>query len=193
MECAAEFSGLLGWGNMDNGLWSSVIRVKYLKTYNSTQWLRHHHLCLSRASAVWTSIGKSIAYVKKGIKWKIGNGTELLVGVDPFIGDKGIYRLPRDLIAELHNRRLMVLSQFFISGRDVPSECWRSAADLNLPLRWHMEWDRYVTKLAFSGIRLGVSPDQLVWDSPGSMGILSVRNAYNTMASFKLNPPITSW
>lgn len=101
--------------------------------------------------------------------------------------------LPHDLISELRSRKLMVLSQFCIPGGAVPSECWRSAVDLNLPPRWHMDWGHYVSLLAFSGIRLNDSADKLVWDSPVSKGFMSVRSAYNTMAYFGLNPPSMSW
>lgn len=146
---------------MDNGLWSSVIRVKYLKTYNSTQCLRHHQPRLSRASAVWVSIGKSIDYAKQWIKWKIGNGAELLVGVDPFIRDEGSYRLPQDLITELHSRRLMVLSQFFISGREVPLDCWRSTANLNIPL--DDTWIGIVMLLSLLSRELGSAILQTSW------------------------------
>ena len=43
--------------------------------------------------------------------WKIGNGTQVAIGIDPFIGGKDNYKLSGLLISELHNLNIQFLAQ----------------------------------------------------------------------------------
>lgn len=95
---------------MDDGLWSRVIRVKYLRTYNSIQWLRNYNFSASRASAMSHCIYNTVDNLRPWLKWRIGNGSYLFVGVDPFIGDEEDQKFNAAFICALWDRRLVVLS-----------------------------------------------------------------------------------
>lgn len=177
----------------DKGLWILVIRNKYLKTSSTTHWLRNHQSGFFQTSAVWSSIYRTFDLIGLWLKWKIGNGVELFVGVDPFIGDGGGYRLPTSLIKELQERQVTVLSQFFLDRTILSSECWLTAGELNLPLQWHNCWGNYIANLSAAGIKLNSVPDSLTWDVPAAKGILSVKNIYNVLERNIPNPHQPCW
>lgn len=116
-----------------------------------------------------------------------------IVGVDPFIGDEGGYRFDDAFIKVLRDRRKVVLSQFYKGSNLVPSDRWISASELDLPLRWHETWESFVSRLAYAGIELQIAADRLLWDGPGSKGVLSVSSVYNMLASLSSNPPSLFW
>lgn len=74
----------LGWeiiSNEDN-LWVSVLIDKHLHNNSSFSWPRK-----KPASFVWKSITKAIFILKKGVKWKIGDGKMIDLWFDWWLGD----------------------------------------------------------------------------------------------------------
>ena len=65
------------------------MKSKYLKNISVNTWIRKSKLYCANASIVWSSIMKVIHWLKKGIRWNIEIGKNILIAIDPFIGDSG--------------------------------------------------------------------------------------------------------
>ena len=75
-------------------LWSDVMKTKYLKNTPVSIWIRNSEFEYTSVSVVWSSFLKVIHWLKKGICWNIGNGKNILIGIDPFIRDNDCPYLP---------------------------------------------------------------------------------------------------
>ncbi|CAL5397659.1 unnamed protein product [Camellia sinensis] len=75
----------LGWKLVsdDNGLWTEVLKAKYLKHHTVQSWSRK-----GQASLIWRGIMKSRSLLKKGVKWTIGNGAKVRIWYDWWYGDR---------------------------------------------------------------------------------------------------------
>ena len=65
------------------------MKSKYLKNTYVITWVRKSNFYYANASMIWSSMMKVIHWLKKGISWNIGNGKNILIGIDPSIGDLG--------------------------------------------------------------------------------------------------------
>jgi hypothetical protein len=57
--------------------------------------------------------------------WKIGKGDKVQIGLDPWVGSKGMHRLPFQMIQELRNKGYYKLRQVANWGRTTT---------------WHQQW-----------------------------------------------------
>ncbi|KAI8573692.1 hypothetical protein RHMOL_Rhmol01G0297000 [Rhododendron molle] len=76
----------LGWKitTKENSLWVSFLRDKYLHNNSLLSW---SWPCKKSASFVWRSITKANFIIKKGVKWKIGDGNSIDLWLDWWFGD----------------------------------------------------------------------------------------------------------
>jgi len=76
---------------------------KYIMHESLDTWIRN--LAKSRASCsiIWKVVLKYFDLVEEGLAWKIGNGTQVRLGVDPWPGSGHAHILPHDLLAHLHD------------------------------------------------------------------------------------------
>ena len=49
--------------------------------------------------------------MKRWISWDIGNGKNVYIGIDPFVGDKGNFELPLEILEHLDFIGLRTLAQ----------------------------------------------------------------------------------
>lgn len=177
----------------DKGLWRLTIGNKYFKKISTTHWLWNHQPGFLQVSVIWSSIYSSFDLIGLWLKWNIGNGDELFVGVDPYMDDGGDYRLPDVFIKDLQERQVSVLSQIFLDRSVLSSEGWLTAGELNLPQHWHDCWGNYIARFSAAGIKFNSEPNSLTWDGPGGNGILNVKNLYNVLERNTPNPHLPRW
>ena len=86
-----------------DGIWSVTMRRKYFKGDDVVSWLRKKHFALPIASIIWKNILTTLPMVKRWIAWKVGIGTGVILGLDPFLGGGSDSKISKELLAHLHN------------------------------------------------------------------------------------------
>jgi hypothetical protein len=57
-------------------------------------WIRKHDKKVSNGSIIWKAIIKAFPLIGKWLMWKIGNGVQVSIGKDPWIGsNNNLYSL----------------------------------------------------------------------------------------------------
>lgn len=59
------------------------------------EWLRLPSKKVQNASIVWKATLASIKTIEQGIAWYVGNGAQVRIGQDPWVGCNGGYALSR--------------------------------------------------------------------------------------------------
>lgn len=94
-----------------DGIWSVTMRRKYLKGVDVVSWLRSKkHFAFQIASIIWKNILTTLLVVKRWIAWKVGTGTRVLLGLDPFLGGGSGFILSKELLPHLQSRSLYYLA-----------------------------------------------------------------------------------
>ena len=155
----------LGWFNLDlnmkiiwrclkgEGLWSMVIKAKYIEFCMVTQWFQKPNKYVSKASIILRKLRKDFSILSKTILWRIGTGTKMMLGIGPFIGDEGNYALSSAFISVSNRKIIMYLDtdrRTNSLGED--SSYCLSYGDLELNGDQVVEWDNYVPRLKRDGI-----------------------------------------
>lgn len=144
-------------------LWSVVLRAKYIKT-DLHSWLRNPSSNPRTASFFWKGFMKLFPWISAFLPWHVGDGTEVIVGLDPILGIESQCQLSVELRNFFMNRGLFSLSHFKRrNGLLSDSAYWSSAADLGLSGQLAREWDGYLHLLNEAGIRLTCDKDVLAW------------------------------
>ena len=66
-----------------NSLWTDVVWHKYIAPISIIDWFRNSIRQASGVSVNWKVILKSMEVIRQGLAWKVGNGIQLHVGLDP--------------------------------------------------------------------------------------------------------------
>ena len=72
-------------GLIGNTLWSSILYGKYIKM-NLVDWVRIPNKMSRNISPIWKGFLKNYLLIGMNLTWKVGNGMNVIVGIDPTIG-----------------------------------------------------------------------------------------------------------
>ena len=110
------------------------------------------------------------------VAWDIGNGEKLRVGIDPFIGDNGNFKLPEGITEELVVLNITTLNKIRIPYWVVLREgYWFGSKDL-----WFTGIYNYIKNLN-AGIRLRNEEDKIMWSWNKTNGQITAREAYSSI------------
>ena len=124
----------------------------------------------------------------KLFSWKIGYGSQVYLGINPFIGDRFKYILSHSLIYILHSKNIQSLSQARRHNRfNDGTLYWIASRDLELRGYDVAEWDNFVSLLNRAGILLRNEDDQIVGVTENSNGLVTSKKAYESIPSEVLN------
>ena len=109
----------------------------------------------------------------------MGNGDNILVGIDPFIGGEYAYILSLDFLDYMAYFGFVTLNKFKRPNwlKHSPSY-WFTAIDLGLHGLWVVDWSTYINDLNRSRIRLNDTSDNLVWSWDKTTGEVSTKESY---------------
>jgi hypothetical protein len=146
------------------GLWSSVIKAKYLHQLPVHLWYRFAEAQPTYGSHLWKKLSASLPIILNWLAWDPGDGRLIEVGRDSILdlGNKAFLSAP--LRAHLRSKNLIFLHQFYTAS--IPSSLgfsWLSGTDLQLKLEHRAEWDYYTQSLTTAGIYLKTKADTLLW------------------------------
>jgi len=148
---------------MEN-LWTRVVKRKYIDPAPLEDWIRNPIKNKKNVSVIWRVTVESFKVIEQGLAWKIGNGRNLKIGKDPWIGCNENYALSPGLIRNLEGKGIFSLDQVEKAGQSTMWEqAWKDGEDLELDHRWWNEWNSFIQELTRSNVRLKDRSDLLIW------------------------------
>jgi hypothetical protein len=108
----------VGWRLITTkSLWIKVVTQKYICLNFVEEWIRRPIKDALNCTIIWKSLVKSFSVVGKGLAWRVGKGTKVRIGQDPWSGSDIDHLLPQPLIDILHDRGLFHLAQIVDRNR----------------------------------------------------------------------------
>lgn len=191
---AKALAGKMGWALlMTQSLWTSIVFHKYIWPLSIIDWVRLPTWNRSGISSIWKALLYSLPLIRDNLVWRIRDGNNARIVLDPWAGSGGRHTLPQDLIAHLSASNIQVISQ--IADQDhsnIFHQAWKSSLDLNLPRRWHTTWGAYRDALTESHIRISEGPDELVWYQV-EHGVYTPKDGYIQLIAHKKLEATASW
>jgi len=160
----------VGWRLIStSSLWQKVVVQKYIAPDSIEAWIRKPVKSRQGISVVWKAVLKSFSIISNKLAWKIGNGEKVRIGVDPWPGSSPHHLLNPRLIEALEERGIFMLGQMADEqSSSLFAQGWKSARSLGLEGDFVPEFDRYISALRNSHIRLRDREDTLIWEKdPG--------------------------
>jgi len=92
-----------------SSLWTRVIIQKYLAPASVEDWIRSRVKTHAGGSVIWKAVVKSFHILESNLVWNVGNGHNLKIGVDPWLGSGQHHLLPIHIIEQLGQRGIHFL------------------------------------------------------------------------------------
>ena len=96
---------------LKDGLWHHVLITKYLKNLSMVAWLRDKRFCTRRVSIIWRGFLQTLPWLGRHLAWQVGNGSDILIGVDSIISAHSSFILPEELRSYPEDLDICTLSQ----------------------------------------------------------------------------------
>lgn len=182
----------LWWVLFDPGLWSGIVKAKYLHRLPSVYWIRSCKSICPGASLVWRSLIKSLPFIQQLLCWTIGRGTSVYLGIDPISGLDDDFRFSDALLLALHACGILVLKQVW-SSTAFSGGAWHTAEELHLQGALTVEWNTFVKNLSCAGIHLTLDEDVLSWIYNEHTGAVTAQLAYSCLMDEKVGGTFGWW
>lgn len=116
------------------------MKRKYIELVPLEDWIRNPVKNKKNASVIWKATVESFKVIEQGLAWKIGNGRNLKIGLDPWIGCNEKYALSPGLIKHLESKSIFTLNQVEKEGQSTMwGQAWKDGEDLGMNIRWRNE------------------------------------------------------
>eukprot|EP00253_Pinus_taeda_P024113 PITA_24113 len=154
-----------GWRLLSvENLWTRVIKRKYIDPLPLDAWIRSQDKKTKHSSIIWKATVEAFTVIEKGIAWKVGDGKNVRIGRDPWVGCNQSYALSPGILRHLDHKGIYTLNQVEKVGfSTLWGQAWKSAVELGLDFRWHHEWSSFIEELHRSNVRINLEPDVLLW------------------------------
>eukprot|EP00253_Pinus_taeda_P004333 PITA_04333 len=175
-----------GWRliSMEN-LWTRVIKRKYIDPTPLEDWIRSQEKKSKQCSVIWKATVEAFTVIEQGLAWKVGDGKNVRIGRDPWVGCNESFALSPGLLRHLGSKVFFTLNQVEKVGQStIWGQAWKSAEDLGLNIRWHNEWASYVEELLRSNVGIKNEQDVLMW-AQGKTGVYSPKDGYSFLMEKK--------
>lgn len=124
-----------------DGLWSQVIKTKYLYNMDLIGWIHVAAPVRSWISQFWRSLLLTKHWFLGNLCWNIGSRSILKIGLGIFSGFKGSHSISFPLITFLHDMDIHFLKDIVvIYATSLHSSCWKDARILSLSEHLAHEW-----------------------------------------------------
>ena len=96
------------------GLWVQIAIQKYISRLTLLDWIRVDVKKKKGISICWKAALWSFDLIGQALVWRIGTGTEVRMGIDPWLGCKWRHFLPVSMIDKLHSVGSFVLKVLLV-------------------------------------------------------------------------------
>eukprot|EP00253_Pinus_taeda_P006377 PITA_06377 len=191
---AQALAAKMGWTLLTRqNLWAHISYHKYIWPQDTMDWVRLPSWQKTGISSVWKALLHSLPIIRDNLVWRINDGSRARLGLDPWIGSGGSHILSQDLIRYLHSWEIKVFSQIVDQqNTGIFAQACKSAHQINLPPRWHQEWQEFITALAESHLKIKEGPDELVWNQAENV-IYTPKAGYISLNIQKKRDTISFW
>lgn len=131
-------------------------------------------------STIWRSLRFVVPWLCCNLRWAVGDGQKIQVGLDAIKGMLGCHLLSTSLSNFLIQRKLNNLDNIG-RGQLFPhsTNLWPHANELGILMHMEAEWETYRGNLCQSGISLSRWPGRLQWGGKIFNGCTAVVEAYD--------------
>eukprot|EP00253_Pinus_taeda_P004659 PITA_04659 len=191
---AQALAAKMSWALLTSqNLWTRLSYHKYIWPLDTMDWIRLPTWNSTGASSFWKAIIHSMPMIRDNLAWRIRDGAQARISIDPSAGSGARHQLPRDLVDYLYTHDIKVFAHIADQeASDIFQRAWRSAQQLNLPLQWHQAWESYREALKESHIRITEGQDELIW-SQSDFGYYTLKARYTLLISHKKPDILLDW
>lgn len=152
-------------------LWTRVIKRKYIDPMPLEDWIRSQNKKAKNSSVIWKATVDAFSVIEQGLAWKVGDGRQIRIGRDPWIGCNEAFALSPGLLRHLGSKNITSLNQVARVGQfSIWGQVWKDDEELGLNIRWKNEWTGFTKELKRSNVRIREEPDRLMWAHSKSGG-----------------------
>ena len=157
-------------------------------------WIRVFDKKKTNISICWKVVLWAFDIIGNNLLWKVGNGTNLRIGIDPWVGCKWRHHLPTLLLVKLHSVGIFFLKDIGCPGLTLLNEQgWLSANFLGLfDFQDVLCWNGYLAILKASHVRLSNNADILVWN-PSKTGKYTPKEGYVHLLQDRIGLELSQW
>lgn len=183
-----------GWRLITSeNLWTRVVKRKYIDPMPLEEWIRTPNKKGRHFSVIWKATVDAFKIIEQGLAWQVGNGENVRLGRDPWVGCNDSFALTPPLVAHLDSLGLHGLHQIANPGLStIWGQAWKSAESLGIDPRWETDWQVFLQELKRSNVRIQDKPDKLVWAHAES-GSYSPKAGYSFLMKKKGWPAPDWW
>lgn len=128
---------------------------------------------------IWKATVVAFPVIEEGLAWKVGDGRQIKISRDPWVGCYEAYDLSPGLLRVLESKGIHTLNQVEKVGQSTSwGQAWKNDEDLDIPIRWKNEWTSFIQELHRPHVRLKSDPDILLW-AQGKTGKYSPKDGYS--------------
>jgi hypothetical protein len=140
---------------MKHGVWNKVIKEKYIQHSSVVTWIILDPSTTTMASQTWKNLLKSLHLITHWLRWKLGSGHSIFIGLDSILDLGCSSLLSGHLLSELKRNNVVYLYQALGERRPgVLSEHWKTNKDMELRGNLVVEWDTYNRAMSGAGVQL---------------------------------------
>lgn len=94
---------------MEN-LWTKVVKRKYIDPIPLEYWIRNPDKKHKNISVIWKATLEAFSVIEQGLAWKVGDGSHIKIGRDPWVGYNESYALSPGLLRHLDSKGIVTLN-----------------------------------------------------------------------------------
>ena len=135
-------------------------------------WLRGKKFLSCGVFAILKGFLLSLPWLGRHLAWQVGNGENVLLGIDPIVGVSDSLMIPQGLHEYLEDLDIVTLAQ---ARNSLPNahKYWFTADELCVSGVWKDAWNYFTRGLETCGLRLVDQLDALTWSYKRSDGTVS--------------------
>ena len=153
-------------------------------------WLRGKNFTSRGVSVIWRGFLQTLPWLGRELAWQVGNGENILLGIDPIVGTSNSCSFPSGLLDFLDDLEINTLAR---AHNTLPGTLhyWYNAEDLCITGTWKTAWDSFTNALDLGGIRLYSRADSLIWAFNKHNGSVTANLVYDSIV-LSSNPSVGS-
>ena len=119
--------------------------------------------------------------------WKVGNGSSIMLGVDPIAGMNSSFTLSLEFLSYLNDYGIITLNHAHnLREGSYSNSYWLTAEDMELASPWKEAWAHFTSDLSQGGVRITNQKDNLTCMFNKENGQVTEKIAYEFLLFFQI-------